>query len=89
MRKPTSLRETPGDLLHLDGGVTDEGRSLVQLRDPAQPGLERGGGVVDVVAVQRVSDLEPQGIARAEADGMGSARPAEAVPDRRGVRARQ
>ena len=42
--------------------------ALGGLHDPAEAGLERVRRVVDVVAVERVAHLEPQRVARAEAD---------------------
>src|SRR4029077_18059702 len=46
--------------------------ALGRLDDPAESRLERVGGVVDIVTVERVLHLEPQGIARAEPDRGGS-----------------
>src|SRR4029077_370388 len=40
--------------------------ALGRLHYPAEAGLEGIGGLVDVVAVERVLHLEPQGVARAE-----------------------
>src|SRR5262249_35502928 len=42
--------------------------ALGGLDDPPQPRLERVGGLVDVVAVERVFHLEPQRVTRAEPD---------------------
>ena len=64
--KPTSLRARPFCLLAREHVAADE-VALVELHDPAEVGLERGGGVVDVVAVERHLRLEAQRVARAEA----------------------
>ena len=45
---------------------------LVARADPAEARLDRVRVLRDVVAVQRVADLEPQGIARAQAAGHGA-----------------
>src|SRR6185503_16452329 len=74
--------------------IAPEERSLVELDGPAEAGLERRGRVVDVVAVQRQLRLEPQRVARAEADrqaaerlrGVEQRRP---QADRVGARARE
>src|ERR1041385_840133 len=44
--------------------------ALLQLDDPSEVRLQRGGGVVDVVAVQGHLGLEAQRVARAEAAGL-------------------
>src|SRR6266700_475070 len=61
------LERFPADELALGG-----------LDDPAESRLERVGGVVDVVAVERVLHLEPQGVAGAEPDRGGAVRTARA-----------
>ena len=53
--KPTSRRVTPRPFCARSASLPDEGRALVELDDPAEPGLERGDGVVDLVAVERRS----------------------------------
>src|SRR6185369_13289080 len=61
--------------------------SLGGLDDPAESRLERVGGVVDVVAVERVLHLEPQGVAGAEPDrggAIGTARAQKRLPELRG-----
>src|SRR6478609_7031887 len=45
---------------------------LVQLDHPAQTCLERVGRLVDFVAVQREPRVQPQRVARAQADGLDS-----------------
>ncbi len=79
--------QLPGDaalLLRPERVVAGEGRALVELHDPAEPGLERRDGVVDLVAVERVAHLEPQRVARAESDRLGAGR-GERLPERHGV----
>ena len=61
-----------------------KGAALVQLHDPAQPGLERRGGVVDLVAVERVAHLQPQRVAGAQPDRLGAG-PDQRLPDLRRV----
>src|SRR2546430_11103738 len=60
--------------------ISGEVGALVELHDPGEGRLERGHGVVDVVAVQRVPGLEPQRVARAEPARLGAARAGERVP---------
>src|SRR6266850_2113785 len=58
--------------------------ALGGLDDPAEPRFERVGGVVEVVAVERVLHLEPQRVARAEPDrrdAVGAARLDERLPE--------
>src|SRR5262247_2921730 len=60
--------------------------ALRRLDDPAQARLERVRRVVDVVAVEGVLHLEPQGVARPEPDGrgaIGAARGHERLPELR------
>src|SRR6478672_2436943 len=71
-------------LLGTQGLVSGEGRALVQLHDPAEPGLERGGGVVDLVAVEGVSHLQPERIPGAETDRRGAGG-GDRLPQRDGV----
>src|SRR5688572_9679545 len=42
--------------------------SLARLDDPAEPRLERTGGAVDVIAIQRELHLEPERVTGAEAN---------------------
>ncbi len=61
---------------------------LAELHDPAEPGLDRIRGLVDVVAVEREACLEAQRIARAEAhrqDAEPLARREQRRPDWRRV----
>ena len=60
------------------------GELLVERARPAEPGRDRVGVRRDVVAVQRVADLEPQRVARAEPARLGAARD-DRVPERRRV----
>ena len=60
------------------------GEVLVERARPAEPGRDRVGLGRDVVAVQRVADLEPQRVARAEPARHGAARD-DGVPERDGV----
>src|SRR5207247_4779182 len=55
---------------------------LVELADPAEAGRDRVGVGPDVVSVQRVADLEPKRVARAEA-ARHRAPPDDRVPDAR------
>ena len=55
-------------LLGSQGIGAGEGRALVELHDPAEPGLEWGDGIVDLIAVQRVRHLQPQRIACTQPD---------------------
>src|SRR5581483_4619727 len=67
----------------LDRGAADE-VALGRLHHPAQAGLQGIGGLVDVVAVERVLHLEPQGVAGAQPDGLdavGASRPEQRVPE--------
>jgi hypothetical protein len=52
--------------------------ALLELDRPAEPGLERVGGLVDLVAVEREARLEPERVAGAEPDGLDAGRLAEA-----------
>ena len=49
------------------------GELLVERARPAEPGRDRIRLLRDVVAVQRVADLEPEGVASAEPAGTGTA----------------
>src|SRR3990172_6268170 len=74
VRKPTSFRVPPFPLPRPSPTPpgppgAGEGGPFVQLHDPAEPGLVGVGGIVNVVAVERVARLEPQGVARAQPDG--------------------
>ena len=57
-------------------GVAADEVALVELDHPAQPGLERRGRVVHVVAVEPVGHLEPQRVAGAQAGRDRAPRPA-------------
>ena len=61
----TSLRSGPSSLIAAQ--LVDAGELLVERARPAEPGGDRVRLRRDVVAVQRVADLEPQRVARAEA----------------------
>src|SRR5262245_42441307 len=61
--------------------------ALRRLDDPAQASLERVRRVVDVVAVEGVLHLEPQGVTRPEPDrrgAIGAARGQQRLPELRG-----
>src|SRR5205085_4328082 len=47
--------------------LLDAGELLVERADPAEAGRDRVGLGRDVVAVERIADLEAEGVARAEA----------------------
>src|SRR3954451_9470541 len=63
------LRGAAGALLG-DGLGPDEARLL--LAAPAEPRLDGAARLHEVVAVEVEADLEPEGVARAEADGRGA-----------------
>jgi glycerol-3-phosphate dehydrogenase (NAD(P)+) len=65
--------------------VADERAPLLHLGDPPQPGFERGRGVVDVIAIERVPHLETEGVPRAEPDRLGLSRPGECLSELRRV----
>ena len=71
MRSATSLR---GRALGARARehVRADVNALSRRADPAEARLDRVRVLRDVVAVQRVADLEPQGVARAEAAGHGA-----------------
>ena len=86
-RSPTSFRVTPSRANALDRRAADE-VALGRLDDPAEARLERTGGLVDVVAVERELHLEPERVARAEADrldAVAAARLDQRVPERGGA----
>ena len=58
------------EFLHPQGLVSDERCALVELYHPAQACFERCGGVVDIIAVERVPHLETERVAGAEPDGL-------------------
>ncbi len=62
----------------------DAGELLVQRARPAEAGRDRIGLGGDVVAMQRIADLEAQRVTRAEAAGDGAARD-HRVPESAGV----
>src|SRR5881397_3109571 len=66
--------------LPLQGGEPDEVRALLELHDPAEARLEGGDRVVDVVAVERVTRLEPQRVAGAQAARRAATGTHERVP---------
>src|SRR5438105_9299616 len=77
----------PGDAslpLRAERRSAQEGRALVELHDPGEPGLERGDGVVDLVAVERVAHLQPKRVTGAQPDRLGAGR-GERLPESRGV----
>src|SRR5918995_377060 len=78
------LPGNPPGLLRPERGIAGEGAALVQLHDPAEPGLKRRRGVVDLVAVERVAHLQPERVAGAEADRL-SAGLDQRLPDLHGV----
>src|SRR5438094_10539166 len=57
----------PGALLLDAAQLIDTGELLLERAHPPESGRDRVGFLGDVVAVQRVTDLEPQRVARAEA----------------------
>ena len=61
-------------LLALEQRLAPTNVALVELHDPAEARLERVGRLVDVVAVEAEARLEPQRVARAEADGLQAER---------------
>src|SRR6478735_5629112 len=71
-------------LLHAQRLEAEERRALVELHDPAEVGLERGDGIVDLVAVEGVAHLEPERVAGAETDRLGAGGD-DGVPQRHGV----
>ena len=70
-------RTVPGDLL--ERGAADEVAGLAELDDPSEAGLVRVGVEVELVAVQRHARLEPERVARAEADRQPAVRRATAA----------
>src|SRR5690242_16550019 len=72
------------ELLDLERLDALERRALVELHDPAEVGLERRDGIVDLVAVEGVAHLEAERVAGAEADGLGAG-PEDGIPERAGV----
>ena len=66
--------------LALECGQAREGRALLELHDPAEPGFVRRHGGVDVAAVQRIARLEPQCVARAQPTRFRAPRPDQRVP---------
>ena len=64
------LEVADGDVLTGPGFA---GEFLVERADPGEPGRDRVSLGRDVVAVQRVADLEPQRVARSEAARRGAA----------------
>src|SRR5207245_3328634 len=60
---------------------------LVELARPGEPSLDRVGALVDLVAVDRVGRLGPEGVARTEPDRQ-EATPAAGSPERRPARPR-
>src|SRR5690606_31416106 len=56
-------------LLLLTERITPDEVALVQLRYPAESRLQRSATLVEVIAVEDVSHLETEGVARAEPDG--------------------
>lgn len=53
---------------------SDESSGFVELHEKAEPGLERGVDFIEIVPVEGITFLKPQGVSRAEAarDGSGS-----------------
>ena len=82
MTNGTSLRA--GTLFLDPPELLDPGEVRVERARPAEPGGDRVGLLRDVVAVQRVADLEPKRVARAEPARDGAARE-HGVPERRRV----
>src|SRR3954451_19323968 len=73
---PTSFRSTPSRATRSraarpteSSGSSDEVVGLVELHDPAEPGLVRVRRRVELVAVERHAGLETEGVAGAEPDG--------------------
>src|SRR5919204_214224 len=82
-------RDTPAwSALFRRGDRVASEELLVELARPAEPGLDRVGRLVDVVAVEREARLEPQRVACPEADRLRP-RGEEQFPDRRGVVVRE
>ena len=78
----TSFCSGPSALIRRSSSTPGELR--VERARPAEPGRDRVGVRRDVVAVQRVADLEPQRVARAEPARLRAARD-DRVPERRRV----
>ena len=57
--------------LFKDGIASEEG-AFFRLDGPAQSGLDRVGGLIDIVAVEGITHLHAQRVACAKADGCGS-----------------
>src|SRR2546425_5621621 len=69
------------------GGGPDGVRALLELPDPAEARLEGGDRGVDVVAVERVTRLEPQRVAGAQPARLAAPRSHERQPQSLEVRA--
>src|SRR6185436_7351869 len=55
--------QLPGNASRLLGHeccIAGEGTTLVQLHDPAQSSFQRRGGIIDLIAVERVAHFQPQ-----------------------------
>src|SRR5687768_3520395 len=79
--------QLPGDpalLLLPQGLVAHERRALVELDDPAEPGLERRDRLVDIAPVEGVAHLQAERVAGAEADRLGTGG-GDGIPERDGV----
>ena len=82
IRNATSFRSGPRALTSRSRSAPVN--SVSSAHDPAEAARDRVPLRADVVAVQRVADLEPQRVARAEAAGHDAARE-DRVPERRRV----
>ncbi len=80
--KATSFRSGPSALIRRSSSAPM--KSVSSAHTQPRPGGDRVGVRPDVVAVQRVADLEPQRVPRAEAAGRGAALE-DGVPERGGV----
>ena len=72
MTNAASRRSGPC-LLRPGAARLDAGEVLLERADPAESGRDRVGLRADVVSVQRVADLEAQGVARSQSAGPRSA----------------
>src|SRR6266566_2552976 len=93
MASHAAIDDEPGDLPVrsrglLRGDHVAPGERFVELAGPAEAGLDRVGGLIDVVAVEREASLQAERVARAEADRLDSAvasRREQGIPDLRCV----
>src|SRR2546426_12391255 len=86
---PAEASRPAPEPLALECGQAREGRALLELHDPAEPGFVRRHGGVDVAAVQRIARLEPQCVARAQPTRFRAPRPDQRVPQLLEVRSEE